>query len=212
MRLRPSGQKGPVATQLASFIHYQESEAWTWEHMALTRARVISGPPALRSAVEKAIRAALLEPRDRAKTGANVRDMRARIEKEKGTRDAWDLKQVRGGLVDLEFITQYLQLLHAPSHPHVLSQNTAAALVNLSEAGLLAPAAADILLPTAHLLSNLTQVLRLCLDEPFDPAKAPDGLKALLARAGEAPDFRHLEADLVSREAEIAILFDRLIA
>ena len=50
MRLRPSGQKGPVATQLSSFIDYQASEAWTWEHMALTRARVVSGPPALRAA------------------------------------------------------------------------------------------------------------------------------------------------------------------
>ena len=107
MRLRPSGQKGPVATQLSSFVHYQASEAWTWEHMALTRARVISGPPALRAAVETAIRDVLVKPRDRAKTAADVRDMRARIEKEKGTRDPWELKQVRGGLVDLEFIAQY---------------------------------------------------------------------------------------------------------
>jgi glutamate-ammonia-ligase adenylyltransferase len=212
MRLRPSGQKGPVATQLSSFIHYQEHEAWTWEHLALTRARVISGPPALRTAVEKAIREALLRPRDRAKTAADVRDMRGRIEKEKGTRDPWELKQVRGGLVDLEFIAQHLQLVHGPAHPRVLSQNTAAALAGLSEAGLLAPADADTLLPAAQLLNNLTQVLRLCLDEPFEPGKAPDGLEALLARAGEAPDFRHLEADLVAREAEVAALFDRLIA
>jgi [glutamine synthetase] adenylyltransferase / [glutamine synthetase]-adenylyl-L-tyrosine phosphorylase len=119
---------------------------------------------------------------------------------------------VRGGLVDLEFIAQHLQLVHASSHPHVLSQNTAVALSNLGEAGLLAPAAADALLPAALLLNNLTQVLRLCLDGPFEPAKAPEGLKALLARAGEAPDFRHLEADLVSREADVASLFDRLIA
>ena len=211
MRLRPSGQKGPVATQLSSFIHYQASEAWTWEHMALTRARVISGPSALRTAVEKAIRDVLVKPRDRARTAADVRDMRARIEKEKGTRDAWELKQVRGGLVDLEFIAQYVQLVNAETHPQVLSQNTVAALTRLGEAGLLAPAAAEALLPAARLLNNLTQVLRLCLDGPFEPAKAPDGLKALLARAGEAPDFRHLEADLAARESEVAALFDRLI-
>ena len=86
MRLRPSGQKGPVATQLSSFVHYQASEAWTWEHMALTRARVVSGPPAL----ERCGRGghpptSSRKPRDRAKTAADVRDMRARIEKEKGT-------------------------------------------------------------------------------------------------------------------------------
>jgi [glutamine synthetase] adenylyltransferase / [glutamine synthetase]-adenylyl-L-tyrosine phosphorylase len=211
MRLRPSGQKGPVATQLASFVHYQASEAWTWEHMALTRARVVSGPPALRTAVEAAIRDVLLRPRHRVQAAANVRDMRARIEKEKGTRDPWELKQVRGGLVDLEFIVQHLQLVHAPAHPDVLSQNTVEALENLGQAGVLEPGAVDVLLPAARLLNNLTQVLRLCLDEPFDPAKAPDGLKSLLARAGDAPDFRHLEAELVAREAEVATLFDQLI-
>jgi [glutamine synthetase] adenylyltransferase / [glutamine synthetase]-adenylyl-L-tyrosine phosphorylase len=211
MRLRPSGQKGPVATQLSSFIHYQASEAWTWEHMALTRARVISGPPALRAAVDKAIRDVLVKPRDRAKTAADVLDMRARIAKEKGTRDPWDLKQVRGGLVDLEFIAQYLQIVHAEANPHVLSQNTVAALSNLGDAGLLPPAAVEALLPAARLLNDLTQVLRLCLDGPFEPAKAPDGLEALLARAGEAPDFRHLAADLAAREGEVAALFERLI-
>ena len=104
MRLRPSGQKGPVATQLSSFVEYQANEAWTWEHLALTRARVISGPPELRSRVEAAIRQALLKPRDPVKLTADVRDMRERIAKEKGTQDIWDLKQVRGGLVDLSLI------------------------------------------------------------------------------------------------------------
>ena len=117
MRLRPSGQKGPVATQLSSFVDYQTSEAWTWEHMALTRARAVCGPPELRAQVEAAIRTSLVRPRDRAKIAADVRDMRARIAEEKGTDDIWDLKQVRGGLVDLEFIAQYLQLVHAAAHP-----------------------------------------------------------------------------------------------
>ena len=208
MRLRPSGQKGPVATQLSSFVDYQASEAWTWEHMALTRARVISGPPALRAAVETAIRDVLVKPRDRAKTAADVRDMRARIEKEKGTRDIWELKQVRGGLVDLEFIAQYLQLVHAAGPSARPEPEHGGGAANLRRAGLLPAAAAEALLPAARLLNNLTQVLRLCLDGPFEPAKAPDGLKALLARAGEAPDFRRLEADLAAREAEVAALFD----
>ena len=137
MRLRPSGQKGPVATQLSSFIDYQSNSAWTWEHLALTRARVVSGPPALRATVEQAIREILTRPRDRAKIAADVRDMRARIEKEKGSKDIWDLKQVRGGLVDLEFIAQHLQLVHAAGRPDILSQNTVAALQNLQAAGLL---------------------------------------------------------------------------
>jgi len=212
MRLRPSGQQGPVATQLSSFIHYQANSAWTWEHMALTRARVICGSDALRAKVEQAIRAVLLRPRSHKRTALDVLSMRARIAKEKGTRDAWELKQVRGGLVDLEFIAQYLQLVHAAQHPQILSQNTVLAITNLSRAGLLSPAAAEVLLPAARLLNNLTQIVRLCLDDPFDPLKAPEGLKALLARAGEVPDFARLAQDLKEREAAVAALFDALIA
>jgi glutamate-ammonia-ligase adenylyltransferase len=212
MRLRPSGQKGPVATQLSGFVHYQQHEAWTWEHMALTRARVVSGPPALRVAVNQAIRSALVRPRDAAKTAREVRDMRALIEREKGAKDIWELKQVRGGLVDLEFVAQYLQLVHAHAHPEIPSTSTVAALTNLERTGLLAARAADILLPAARLFGNLTQVLRLCVDGPFVPEKAADGLRALLVRAGEAPDFARLEADLALRQADVAALFNEIVA
>ncbi|MGD9804638.1 MAG: bifunctional [glutamine synthetase] adenylyltransferase/[glutamine synthetase]-adenylyl-L-tyrosine phosphorylase [Hyphomicrobiaceae bacterium] len=211
MRLRPSGQKGPVATQLSRFVNYQSSEAWTWEHMALTRARVVSGPPELVSKVEDAIRNILIRPRERAKIAADVREMRAMIEKEKGTSNIWDLKQVRGGLVDLEFIAQYLQLVHAAEAPDVLDQTTIRALEKLAVRGFLPPRAADVLIPAASLIHNLTQVTRLTLDGPFDPAKAPDGLKELLARVGEAPNFSNLEASLSSQMREVVALFDELI-
>jgi len=212
MRLRPSGQKGPVATQLSSFIHYQANEAWTWEHLALTRARVVAGAPELKLGVEAAIADILRRPRDPAKIAADVTSMRARIAREKGTGDIWDLKQVRGGLVDLEFIAQYLQLKHAANRPEILSQNTLEALGKLEQAGLLPAGAADVLLPAAQLLNNLTQVLRLCQDGPFVPKAAPDGLKVLLARAGDAPDFARLEADLAERQREVAALFERLVS
>ncbi len=96
--------------------------------MALTRARVIAGSGALSSRVEAEIHKVLTAKRDRAKIAADVRDMRRRIEVEKATTDIWDLKQVRGGMVDLEFIVQYLQLAHAADHPAVLSQTTLTAL------------------------------------------------------------------------------------
>jgi len=101
--------------------------------------------------------------------------------------------------------------VHARAHPDILSPNTASALVNLDAAGLIPAQAADVLLPAAHLFNNLTQVLRLCLDGPFESGKAADGLKALLARAGEAPDFARLEADLAARQAEVAKLFKELV-
>ena len=86
-----------------------------------------------------------------------------------------------------------------------------AASPDLGEAGLLPPAAAEVLLPAARLLHNLTQVLRLCLDGPFEPAKAPDGLKDLLARAGEAPDFRVWRPIWRPARPRWPALFDQLI-
>ena len=212
MRLRPSGQQGPVATQLSSFIAYQGEQAWTWEHLALTRARVISGPPELHARVEAAIRKALLKPRDPKALTADAREMRERIAKEKGTDDIWDLKQVRGGLVDLEFIAQYLQLKHAAANPQVLDQNTVQAYCKLRDAGFLAPEHADVLIPATRLLLDLTQILRLCLEGRFDPATAPSGLKELLANAGDAESFAELEDRLRLTLVRVAGLFNDIIA
>src|SRR5215831_2328499 len=113
MRLRPSGRAGPVATQLHGFAGYHETEAWTWEHMALTRARVISASPAFRQRVEHVIQDVLRRPRDAGLIAGDVVEMRGAIAKEKGDKERWDLKYVAGGLIDIEFIAQYLQLIHA---------------------------------------------------------------------------------------------------
>jgi glutamate-ammonia-ligase adenylyltransferase len=211
IRLRPSGQKGPVATQLSSFVAYQAEEAWTWEHLALTRARVVSGPSGIVSKVEAAIRRTLLKARDPVRISADVREMRARIASEKGSSSVWDLKQVRGGLVDLEFMAQFLQLIHAHDHPDVLDQNTAGAFVRLERAGLLDTEVAAVLIPASRVLSDLTQVLRLTIDGAFDPGSAPAGAKSLLARAADAPNFERLESTLVSLLDAVAQLFDEII-
>jgi glutamate-ammonia-ligase adenylyltransferase len=212
MRLRPSGQKGPVATQLDSFKSYQAQEAWTWEHMALTRARVITGPPSLARRIEETIRDVLTRRRDRAKIAADVRDMRARIAAEKGTDHIWDLKQVRGGLVDVEFIAQYLQLVCAGDNPSILRQNTEGALQALAGAGVLQSGPAQALLAANRRLHSLTQVVRLCIDGQFDPASAPQGLRRLLTQVTALPDFSAVEAELRAGQAEVAALFDDLIS
>ncbi|ADJ22950.1 (Glutamate--ammonia-ligase) adenylyltransferase [Hyphomicrobium denitrificans ATCC 51888] len=211
MRLRPSGQKGPVATQLSSFASYQANEAWTWEHMALTRARVIAGSPELSARVETEIRNVLTVPRDRARIAADIRDMRNRIEAEKATSDIWDLKQVRGGLVDLEFIVQHLQLVFAAEHPRILDQTTLVALDVAASEGLIPVEEHRRLSAAGQLLHDLTQILRLTLEGPFHPASAPKGLKSLLVRAGEAQSFDDLERKLKDALAEIRGAFDRLI-
>lgn len=211
MRLRPSGKAGPVTTQLDGFIDYQRNKAWTWEHLALARARVVSGPEPLRRAIEQAIRDVLATPRNRTDIAADVREMRVKIEKEKGTSDIWDLKQVRGGLVDLEFIAQFLQIVSAAEHPDVLHQNTAAGLDRLAAAGILKTSDAEILCPAARLYHTLTQVLRLCLDGPFKAAEAPRGLTELLVRAADVADFAALENHVRATTTAVHEAFDRII-
>jgi glutamate-ammonia-ligase adenylyltransferase len=137
--------------------------------------------------------------------------MRRKIAVEKGTRDIWDLKQVRGGIVDLEFITQFLQLVSAARQPDILNQNTKVALTKLAAAHVLEPADAELLIPAARLYQSLTQVLRLCLEESFAASEAPQALRDLLARSADMPDFATLEATLKETLARVHSAFDRLI-
>ncbi len=211
MRLRPSGRAGPLATQVASFVGYQETEAWTWEHMALTRARVVSASPAFTARVEGAVRDILRRPRAAAQIAGDVVEMRSAIAKEKGERDRWDLKYAAGGLVDIEFIAQYLQLVHADTLPDILDTSTARVLDKARDLRVLAPEDADVLRPAVELYHDLTQILRLCLAGPFDSKAAGAGLLRLLARAADVPDFAALEATLVETQAKVRESFVRIL-
>ena len=161
--------------------------------MALTRARVVSGPPAFAARVEEVIRDVLCRKRDPAAVAADVVEMRQAIAKEKGEDARWDLKYAAGGLVDLEFIAQYLQLVHAAEKPEILDTSTARVLDKAWRLGLLSAEDADVLRPAARLYHNLTQILRLCLPGPFDPKTAGAGLLGLLSRAADLPNFATLE-------------------
>jgi glutamate-ammonia-ligase adenylyltransferase len=211
MRLRPSGRSGPVATSIDSFKNYQESEAWTWEHLALTRARVVSAPPAFAARAEKVIQAVLRRSRDETSVAADVVDMRRAIAKEKGDKARWDLKYAAGGLIDLEFIAQYLQLADAAHHPEILDTSTARALEKAHQLGVLKPEHADILRPAVRLYHDLTQILRLCLSGPFDPKTAGAGLLGLLARAADLPDFATLDAHLADTQARVRKVFTQIL-
>jgi [glutamine synthetase] adenylyltransferase / [glutamine synthetase]-adenylyl-L-tyrosine phosphorylase len=211
MRLRPSGRSGPLATKLDSFQGYQENEAWTWEHMALTRARVVSASPDFRTRVERVILETLRRRRDPDLVAGDVVEMRRAIAVEKGDKQRWDLKYAAGGLVDLEFIAQYLQLVHAAEHPEVLDTSTARVLDRAWRLGLIETADAECVRAAARLYHDLTQVLRLCLAGPFDPKQAGLGLLNLLARAADVPDFATLEAHLADTQARVRASFVRIL-
>ena len=216
MRLRPSGNSGPLATQVDAFAHYQDKEAWTWEHMALTRARVVSASPGFGARVEGVIRAALCRPRDRQRLAADVIEMRAAIAHEKGEGDRWDIKHAAGGLIDIEFIAQFLQLLHAAEKPEILDTATARVLDKAWRLGVLPTEDAEVLRNAVRLYHDLTQLLRLCLPGPFDPKSAADKradptLIGLLTRAADVPDWSTLDTFLAETEAKVRRCFTRIL-
>jgi glutamate-ammonia-ligase adenylyltransferase len=214
MQLRPSGTKGPVAVSQAAFEHYYAAEAETWEYLALTRARVAwASSSEFAGATDDAIAAALRRPRDRARTAADVREMRELMAQERPPKGDWDLKLCPGGLVDIEFAAQYLQLAHAapnaaneggPLHP-----NTAEALTAFR--GLAPPKPLAALQDAWRLQQDLTQLLKVALEDGADPAAEPPAFRALLARAGHARDFRQLKARLKAAQTAARAAYETLV-
>ena len=211
MRLRPSGSKGPVAVSLASFVSYQKQSAWTWEKLALTRARIVTAPPGLGLRLNAAIASSLCSPRDEIVTRKDVVDMRGLMLREHKATSPWEIKRVRGGLVELEFIAQFLQLLHAPLIPEIRSTNTFHVLSNLRDHQILAAPDAHVLLSAWQLYSRLTQILRLCLEGEFDPQVSLPGLNRAVAQAAGLPDVGATQALLAEHQVAVAQLFDKII-
>jgi glutamate-ammonia-ligase adenylyltransferase len=212
MQLRPSGTKGPVAVSFAAFENYYlGAEAETWEHLALTRARVVwATSEAFARDCAGAIERALRRPRKRAALAADVREMRELLERERPPKNDWDLKLSPGGLVDIEFAAQFLQLAHAADGGPLCS-HTAEALAAFRHTHL-APAEPLAALERAwRLQQDLTQLLKVALEDSHDPAEEPKAFRTLLARAGHSRTFSSLrakldEAQAAARQAYKAIL------
>jgi glutamate-ammonia-ligase adenylyltransferase len=137
--------------------------------------------------------------------------MRGAIAKEKGDADPWDLKYVAGGLIDIEFIAQYLQLVHAARLPDILDTSTTRTLEKAERLGVLPPQDAAVLRPAVRLFHDLTQILRLCLPARFDPKAASPGILTLLARAADLPDFPTLSAHLTDTQRAVRASFIRIL-
>lgn len=209
LRLRPSGNKGPVATHMDAFRKYQRQDAWVWEQMALTRARPVAGDRELCAEIAGEIAAILAQPRDVAKVRREASDMRKLIEEEKPPRDLWDIKLAPGGLIDLEFIAQVAVLTGSfTGKPGTTA--TADVLAGL------APDYADAgmreeLVRAYALYAAITQITRLCLTGPFDRDDVPPGLSDLLLAVTDMPDFSVLEAALRDTESGVRRCFGRIL-
>ncbi len=216
MRLRPSGRSGPLATRLAAFEAYHAQEAWTWEHMALTRARVVAGDVSLGRRARKAIDD-ILCARVPVKNGhaaydppqirADAANMRARMTAETPTTDPWSLKSVRGGLIDVEFIAQTLQLVHAPRHPDILHTNTVRALERAVALGLLPEKDGAALVGAAFLFQGLGQVLTLAGGEMAKPGRLSASLEACMLRTAGLTTMEQLERQILLMQSVVMELF-----
>ncbi len=192
MRLRPSGNVGPLASDVAGFVRYQEEEAWHWEHLALTRARIVYGPEALSETLEGAIHRILTCERDPAELAEAVGDMRKRIASEHPAGDRFDVKYVEGGLIDLDFQAQYLQLIHAAKHPDILCPRSNEALAQAAAHGLIPTAMSGHLVEAGQLMHHVQTAVRLAMARPTAEGDLPKGLRELLMRVTGSDDFEHL--------------------
>lgn len=198
MRLRPSGAAGPVAVFRTAFLKYHEDAAWTWERMALTRARVITAPVALKARLqrdlEQILDGHLRKPSPSAESLlADARQMRGRLARDLPASSPWDIKRRAGGLIEVEFIAQIMQLVAGTKH--VRNPCTRRALSLLKKQGLLSAPETKLLLEADAVWRQMQCLLRL-LCGPVPPVNlerelAPGALKILLRVMGEAslPDL-----------------------
>ena len=206
MRLRPSGNKGPVAVSLEGFERYHARDAWTWERMALTRARVIAGPPALRARVQAAIATAIAG--ETATVRADAAAMRTRMLKDLPPDGPWDVKARPGGQVEVEFVAQVMQLLHARTRPDVLSPTTREALRRLGAAGLLPEADAALLIRADHAWRTVQNMLRITVGREARDS-LPEALARPLLQAMGVADLSLLRMMLDTLAAEVRAAFIR---
>ena len=185
LRLRPSGNDGPIAIHVDGFNRYQKEDAWTWEHMALVRSRVAVGSPELKARLDAVRMEVLTKPHCGLRR--TVREMRAKMAAQRTTDEPFDLKHRPGGLIDLEFLAQYLVLKHAAAHPPIAERSAAAIFRTAHTAGFESgPAGWDDLAATARRLAGLQALFRLSGASPPDRMPA---LARLAAQLCECSDF-----------------------
>lgn len=211
LRLRPSGSSGPVATQFRGFLSYQRAGADLWEHMALTRARVVAGDGGLADDATRAIAEVVTLPRDPAVVAREVLAMRRLIAKEKGEGDPWDMKLAAGGLTDLDFLAQTYVLACAHQRPGLVGLSPGAALARAGVDGFFTEDETQALAGAQALLSRVFHWQRLTVEGHFDPKTAPAAILRRLAAEAGLPDVKRLAAELDETRARVREIFTRTL-
>ncbi|WP_438994067.1 bifunctional [glutamine synthetase] adenylyltransferase/[glutamine synthetase]-adenylyl-L-tyrosine phosphorylase [Pseudemcibacter sp.] len=211
MRLRPSGTAGPLAVSIESFNDYQKGQAWTWEHMALTRSRVISGPDTLRIKIETIIHNILSHPgRAHDNLLHEVAKMRVKLAENFGTDNIWSMKNIRGGIIDIEFICQYTLLANGDKYPSILKRNTLRQLKEIKKAKILSADDVKTFSKACHIMQTSQSLLRLCLGTTSKSKERPPALLETLAERLETPP-QNLEKLITTNQKNVLDLYKKII-
>jgi glutamate-ammonia-ligase adenylyltransferase len=210
MRLRPSGRQGPVATSWASFRSYQLEEAWTWEHLALTRARVVAkageGSEELAGRVEAFREELIARRRGDARVLPDVSEMRARLAAGQSAEEAWEVKTGAGRLRDIELLAQGLVLLAGLPHRHTPDQLDAG-----RKLGFLSKEQVVLLDRAAGLFWSIQAAGRLLTEGPLDPDRVGEGGRRFLLREAGAESLPELAARLAETAHETSGIIDSVV-
>ncbi|NNE39884.1 MAG: bifunctional [glutamine synthetase] adenylyltransferase/[glutamine synthetase]-adenylyl-L-tyrosine phosphorylase [Marinicaulis sp.] len=210
MQLRPSGASGPAAVSFTAFSNYYEKDAWTWEIMALTKARFISGAERLRKKVKSEVEDIICRKRDRVLVAKDVRDMRNRLASAKPPKNLWDVKNTVGGLTDIAFIIQYLNLVTSCEHG-CGPLDTASAIARFAEMGELDNDDAAFLTDAQSMFDALLQTGRAATAGGIDMDCAGDGLKEMVFEFVKADDIEQAEQNLIKIQARVADVFNKIV-
>ena len=210
MRLRPSGNQGPVAVSLAAFRRYHAAESWVWERLALTRARVLAATPGFQPILADEILVALTREQDAATIRAETLAMLTKLNAEIAPAGPWDVKYRKGGMIELAFVAEALQLIHGPAQPDLLRANTSEALRALQKAGHLSKSDASVLQAADFLWRTIQGIDRITglREQDINP---PPTMLAPLLRATGTGSLADLRATMAQAEDDVHDCFARHI-
>jgi glutamate-ammonia-ligase adenylyltransferase len=200
--LRPWGSKGPLATRLADLVGYFANEALTFEAMALTRARVVAGDPGFVTEVEVALRQAVVATSTSRDVRSDVALTRELLQEDGACRRVWDLKEVAGGLMDIDFIVQGLILANVSAFARKPINDCARAISVLRRAKVLSAADARLIAEALRLYGAVTQIQK--VSAQTEPRQMAEELAATLATAAGCDDLKGLERELRRMQREVA--------
>lgn len=209
LRLRPSGRWGPLVVTLASFLEYQKASAWTVEHMALTRGRVVLAGSKFRKKIEKGILGILAMKRDPLALAKQMAEVREKYFLEHGTESVFGVRQVRGGLIDAEYILQFYALTKGHENPDVFDPDFATSLDNLLKIKAFSENQAKLIEAAHDLFLEIHGLLRLCHEEnPKESGLAPS-LLTLMASTVGVPSGPALRNKLIETQKAVSGLYKK---